>query len=101
MDEAWEAQDRALDLYPADVVGDPTIIRLDRALCLVNKNEVDAGCELAADTLSSLPPEHHAPIFLGHGKKILAAVPEKYSTHRSVNQYRVAMAASRQIVGVT
>jgi len=98
-DEAWQAQDCALELYPTDVVGDPTIIRLDRALCLVRRNEIDAGCELAADTLSSLPPEHCASIFLGHGKKILTAVPEKHSNRRSVSQYRAAIAESCQIIG--
>lgn len=97
--EAWKAQDRALELYPADVVGDPTIIRLDRALCLVRRNEIDAGCELAADTLASLPPEHHASIFLGYGKKIFAAIPEKYSNRRSVSHYREAMAQSHQVIG--
>jgi hypothetical protein len=54
---------------------------------------------LAADTLSSLPPEHRASIFLGYGKKNLAAVPEKYSTRRSVSQYRAAMAEFRHIIG--
>lgn len=98
-DEAWEAQDCALELYPTDVVGDPTIIRLDRALCLVRRNEIDAGCELAVDTLSSLPPEHRASIFLEYGKKILAAVPEKCSNRRSVSQYRAAMTESRQAIG--
>jgi hypothetical protein len=98
-DEAWEAQDHALELYPTNVMGDPTIIRLDRALCLVRKNEIDAGCELAADTLSSLPPEHQASIFLGYGKKILAAVPEKYSNRRSVSQYRAVMTESCQAIG--
>jgi hypothetical protein len=79
-DEAWEAQDHALELYSTDVVGDPTIIRLDRALCLVRKNEIDAGCKLAADTLSSLPPEHHASILLRCGKKILTAVSRNIPT---------------------
>jgi tetratricopeptide (TPR) repeat protein len=98
-DEAWEAQDRALELHPTDVVGDPTIIRLDRALCLVRRNEIDAGCELATDTLASLPPEHHASIFLGCGRKIFAAVPEKYSNRRSVSQNRAAMAESCRVIG--
>jgi tetratricopeptide (TPR) repeat protein len=98
-DEAWEAQGRALELYPANVMGDPTIIRLDRALCLVRKNEIDAGCELAANTLSSLPPEHQASIFLGCGKKILTAVPEKCSNRRSVRQCRAVMTESCQAHG--
>ena len=98
-DQAWDAQDCALELYPTDVVGDPTIIRLDRALCLVRRNEIDTGCQLAADTLSSLPPEHRASIFLEYSKKILAAVPEKYSTRQSVSQYRAAMAEFRHALG--
>jgi hypothetical protein len=67
-EEAWEAQNRALELYPTDV-GDPTIIRLDRALCLVRRNEIDAGCELVTDTLAILPPEHHSSIFLGTARR--------------------------------
>jgi hypothetical protein len=76
-----------------------TIIRLDCALCLVRRNEIDAGCELATDTLASLPPERHVSIFLGYGKKIFAAIPEKYSNRRSVSQYRAAMAESCQVIG--
>ena len=97
-DQAWKAQDCALELYPADVMGDPTIIRLDRAVCLVRRKEIDAGCELAADTLSSLPLEHRASIFLEYGKKILTAVPEKYSNRRSVSQYQAAMAESHHVI---
>lgn len=100
-DAAREAQDRALELYPTEVAGDPTIIRLDRALCLVRRNEIDAGCELTVDTLTSLPPEHHASIFLGHGKDIFAAIPEKYSNRRSTSQYRAAPAKSRQVIDAT
>jgi hypothetical protein len=75
------------------------VLAVDRALCLVRKNEINAGCELAADTLSSLPPEHQASIFLGYGKKILAAVSEKYSNCRSVSQYRAVMTESCQAIG--
>lgn len=96
--EAWEAQDRALDLYPTDVVGDPTLIRLDRALCLVRQNEIDAGCQLATDTFASLPPEHHTSIFFGYGKKVLAAVPREYANRHTVSLYRAAMAESRQAI---
>ncbi|MGH3853051.1 MAG: hypothetical protein ACRDR6_06045 [Pseudonocardiaceae bacterium] len=99
-DEAWEAQDRALELYPTDMVGDPTIIQLDRALCLVRRNDIDGGCGLAADALSNLPPEHHASIFLEYGKRILAVVPEKYSNRRLVGHYRAAIVESSQAIGV-
>jgi len=99
-DGAWEAQDRALALYPDDVVGDPTIIRLDRALCLVRRNEIDAGCELASSTLLSLPAEHRAQIFLRYSKRILDAVPEKYYNHQSVNQYRLVVTDSHQAICV-
>lgn len=95
LDEAWEAQDRALELYPTDVIGDPTIIQLDRALCLVRKNEIDAGCDLAVDTLSNLPSEHQASIFFEYGKKILTAVPQKHAARKSVRQYRAILAESR------
>lgn len=80
------------------VVGDPTLIRLDRALCLVRQNEIDAGCQLATDTFASLPPEHHASIFFGYGKKVLAAVPREHANRHAVSLYRAAMAESRQAI---
>lgn len=87
-----------MDLYPTDVMGDPTLIRLDRALCLVRQNEIDAGCQLATDTFASLPPEHHASIFFGYGKKVLAAVPREHANRHAVSLYRAAMAESRQTI---
>jgi hypothetical protein len=93
-ENAWAAQDEALILYPNNVVGDPTIIKLDRALCLIRQNEIDEGCQLAADALLDLPLEHRATIFLRYGRKILAAIPEKYSTHRSVSRCRALMTDS-------
>lgn len=91
---AWEAQEQVLGLYPADIVGDPAIVQLDRALCLVRKSEIDAGCELAAETILKLPTEHRAKIFLRYGNRVLTAVPEKYSTTQAVAHCREVMAES-------
>jgi tetratricopeptide (TPR) repeat protein len=99
-DHAWSTQERALGLYPDNVVGDPTIIKLDRALCLLRKNEIEEGCRLAGDTLMNLPPEHRVTIFLGYGEKLLGFIPEKYSTSRAVSSYRAVMAETSRAIEV-
>jgi hypothetical protein len=91
LENAWAAQDQVLGLYPVDVVGDPTFIRLDRALCLVRVNEIEEGFRLAANAFLRLPVEHRATLFFRYGRRLLTAVPEKYSTHRTVRDYRTVM----------
>jgi tetratricopeptide (TPR) repeat protein len=99
-EHAWSAQKRALDLYPDDIVGDPTIIKLDRALCLLRENEIEEGFGLAADTLLNLPPEHRATIFLSYGEKLLDVIPKKYATHRAVSGYRAAVTETIKAIEV-
>jgi hypothetical protein len=73
LEAAFAAQDRALDAYPSDAVGDTTLVALDRALCLVAAGDAAAGCELAQTTLADLPEEHQAPIFTEHGRAVAQA----------------------------
>lgn len=73
LDAAFAAQDRALDAYPSDAVGDTTLVSLDRALCLVAGGDAAAGCELAQRVLTRLPEEHRAPIFTDHAQAVARA----------------------------
>jgi hypothetical protein len=92
---ALEAQPRALAMYPPDVVGDPTLIHLDRALCLVRSGQVDEGCALAGSTLVALPAEHRGRIFLRRGEAVLRAVPAARSS-AAVREYADVLVALAQ-----
>ncbi|HET6949761.1 MAG TPA: helix-turn-helix transcriptional regulator [Acidimicrobiales bacterium] len=70
LEAAFAAQDRAIDAYPPDAVGDTTLMALDRALCLVAAGDTAAACDLAQRTLADLPDEHRAPIFTEHGRLV-------------------------------
>lgn len=66
IDKALAAQGRALSLYPAGAVGDPALVRLDRAACLARAGDVAAGAQEAEAALAEMPAEHRTPIFTGH-----------------------------------
>ncbi|AWK09586.1 hypothetical protein DDQ41_12385 [Streptomyces spongiicola] len=57
-EDAWQVQRRALDLYPPTEYLDPTLIRLDRAVCLARDGEPEEAYRTAAQALTSLPDEH-------------------------------------------
>ncbi|WP_435059383.1 hypothetical protein [Streptomyces sp. bgisy060] len=57
-EDAWQVQRRALDLYPPTEYLDPTLIRLDRAVCLARVGEPEEAYRTAAQALTSLPDEH-------------------------------------------
>jgi hypothetical protein len=68
LDEAFDAQERALDLYREEAisVGDPTLILLDRAGGLARAGKAIAARDLAEGTLGELPAEHRSPLFTHH-----------------------------------
>lgn len=86
--EAWLIHDEALALYPEDVVGDPALIRFDRAISLVRDGQVPAGCELAGQTLVDLPDEHRTDIFMRAARRVLSAVPAGQRTSAPAQQYK-------------
>lgn len=67
--QAAAAFDQALTLYPTDVVGDPTLIRLEQAAGLIRGGDVPQGLNLADTTPTALPAEHRADIFLKVGHR--------------------------------
>jgi transcriptional regulator with XRE-family HTH domain len=87
-DRAWTSQDEALALYPDGVVGDPALVRIDRARLLIQEGRVDEGCQMAREVLLALPPEHRADIFVTDARAVLTAVPERCCGLRAVHEYR-------------
>jgi hypothetical protein len=87
-DDAWVIHDEALGLYPENIVGDPALIRFDRAISLIRDAQVTTGCQLAEQTLLDLPDEHRTDIFVRTAKRVLSAVPNGDRTQPAVRQYR-------------
>jgi hypothetical protein len=84
---AIDAEQRALDLYPPEVVGDRALLQLDLASCLVHSKEIQLGVGLARDVLLSMPAEHRTAIFLRYAWHPAAAVPARFRNQPHVTEY--------------
>lgn len=96
-EEAWEVHDKALALYPDDVVGDPALIQFDRSVSLIRGNQVAAGCTLAEHTLVSLPDDHRTSIFVRAARRTLSVVPRDQQAKPEVQRYREAIRSCHAI----
>lgn len=83
---AWEQQQRALDLYPAQNLTDRTLIRLDRAACLSWDGDAAAGASMATEAIVDLPVEHRSALILYRARDLVATVAE---TSRQLPEVRV------------
>lgn len=72
---AEKAHRQARELYSPQVVGDPAIMSLDRALALIDTKEIEAGAQLIITTLSSLPVDHQTGIFLSLANSVFSSIP--------------------------
>ena len=85
--EAGSVYKQAKELYPAEVIGDPTLMRLDQAYGLVCGGDVRSGCELATLALNNLPAEHRGGIFLRCARRLLEVVPRHAQSSPTVKEY--------------
>lgn len=88
IEAAIAAQERALALYPEEVVGDRALIQLDRAICIVRSGDINTGLQIAEETLADLPSEHRTDIFVHYGWNAAIAVPARFRNQPSVTEYR-------------
>lgn len=93
--QAYAAQDRALQLYPAPLVRERAAMLLHRAACLVHDGDIDGGLRHATAVLDELPAEHRTELVHAIGRQTLAAVPEAERGRAEVADLaaRVAIAA--------
>ncbi len=85
--EASAVHDLAKALYPPDVVGDPTLMQLDRALGFVYVGDIEAACELATRSLTELPAEHRGGIFLHNARRLLEVMPRHQQHSAPAQEY--------------
>jgi hypothetical protein len=74
------------------VVGDPTLIALDRATALIATNEVDAGATLVVNTVTTLPTAHRTRLFLDAAGKVIDRVAPRHRSRPTVRACREALA---------
>jgi hypothetical protein len=71
---AWQAQDRALELYPTTDVFDRTLIELDRASCLAHDGDATGAVRHAVDVLIRLPDEQRRGLILLRARQVLGSL---------------------------
>jgi tetratricopeptide (TPR) repeat protein len=62
--QAYTAQKRALELYPASLARERAAMLLHRATCMVHEGDVGGGLDYAAQVLEDLPAEHRTELVL-------------------------------------
>jgi hypothetical protein len=85
---AYEAQDRAFDLCPAEYLRDRAELHLQRAHCLVQDGEVAAGLATAMRVLVELPDHCHTELLYAAAGRVLSVVPAVDLGRPAVRDYR-------------
>jgi hypothetical protein len=86
-ERASQAQDRAVQLYPASFPRGRAQIELQRAICLVHEGDVAAGVGHARSVLAGLPAEHHNRPVDDLGQRVLEAVGASDRRRPAVTEY--------------
>ncbi|GAA4471788.1 helix-turn-helix transcriptional regulator [Phytohabitans houttuyneae] len=69
---AWAAQQRALELYPDSDYLDRSLVRFDRATCLVHDGDIASAMSIAVDLLLGLAHEQRSEMIVARGHRLLA-----------------------------
>lgn len=84
---AMAAQERAVALYPPEVVGDRALLQLDVARCMVRLGDIATGLQMASTVLLGMPAEHRVEIFLRYAWNVVSVVPARFRTLPAVVEY--------------
>jgi len=85
---AWEAQKRALEIYPVEDYLDRALVQLDRADCLVHDGDVIEGACRVVDTLTDLTASQRAGMVAGRASELLHALPRSARSLSSAHDLR-------------
>jgi hypothetical protein len=74
---AYRLQDEALDLYRTSAAAsiDPTLIHMDRAMCLARERRADEAAATAREAVAVLPEAQRTEIVLARAHDIVTSVP--------------------------
>lgn len=85
--KARAALDRALELSSPDDYTDWALIRLDRAACMIQEGDADAGVSYAASTLLSLDGAQRQGIITARGRDLLAGLTAPQQASRAAREF--------------
>ncbi len=85
---AWQAQQRALELYSATDYLDRALVGLDRTLCLARDGDSAGALEYAAATLVPLTKDQREGIINLRGREVLEVIPHGQKALPAVRQLR-------------
>ncbi|MEV0306565.1 hypothetical protein [Nonomuraea fuscirosea] len=85
---AWQAQQRALELYSEHDYLDRSLTRLDRTLCLARDGDSSGALEYATATLMPLTDDQRSGIITLRGREVLTAIPNQQRALPVVRQLR-------------
>jgi hypothetical protein len=88
VNDADDAQRRAIALYPSWYPRGQVQIELHRALCWVRSGDVLNGISHAQTVMDRLPRQHHSRPIIDLGEKVLAAVPDSGRDAKRVAEFR-------------
>ncbi|MGI5214361.1 helix-turn-helix domain-containing protein [Plantactinospora sp. CA-290183] len=91
--KAMTAQDRALELYPADLARERAQLQMHRANCLVRSGQIPDGLRYATEVLDELPADRHNALLYEVARQVVAVVPERERRRAEVAELRDRLAA--------
>lgn len=77
--EASAVQQKALAAYAPGEHLDPTLTRLDQALCLVHDGDTEEAYHHAGRTLQALPREHRTGMVISYAKSLARAAERRHA----------------------
>ncbi|MCA1671177.1 MAG: hypothetical protein LC799_02860 [Actinobacteria bacterium] len=81
---AWQAQQRALDLCPANDYMDRTLTWLDRASCLAHDGDADGAVTVATDALVGLTSDQRQGIISARARATITVLPADQQSRPAV-----------------
>ena len=74
-ERAWQAQQRALELYPDSDYLDRTLVQLDRAICVANDGDPTGAIAHATEALTSCSEDERRGLLTARGREFLRMFP--------------------------
>ena len=87
-DAAWQAQQRALELYPASDYMDRALIWLDRASCLAHDGDVPAAMAQATGALAGLTGHQRNGLITLRGQEIFDSLSPRQRALPPAREFR-------------
>jgi tetratricopeptide (TPR) repeat protein len=91
---ARESQDAALAAFSPDERLDPTLLKFDRASCLIKEGDFAGGARYATTVVEGLPARYRSAIVMRYGNAIVNAVPVSHLKLPAVRDLRDILSAA-------